>query len=66
MDDGYICECGSTNCEERLFMPLAEYGEWAVEGKEIYMISNACKCGPEPHEVLLEKRQTYSLYEWVD
>lgn len=59
-----FCECQGFECYVPITMSDEEYVEAKNidRSKRIFVISNDCERGPEPTDVLVEKREGYSLY----
>jgi len=51
-----LCECNSFDCKEFIIMEHADYDDCLVH------ISNSCKVGPDPTDILFEKRDGYVVY----
>ena len=56
-----FCECNSANCGITADIELEVYQKAVADG--VYVIVDGCRTGPEPEDILVEKREGYSLYK---
>lgn len=55
----YLCECNSFECRKTINMtPADEMGR----ARDTFAIANDCTVGPDPTDVLVEKREGFSWY----
>lgn len=57
----FRCECVSSKCHEFVSISCAEYARIRLIPNSV-LLAKACKRGPEPTDVLLEKHDTYNVY----
>ena len=53
----YMCECASSCC-----LTLTVNRKKAMQMQEATVILDGCKHGPEPADILIAKRDGYTLY----
>lgn len=61
-----LCECNSLNCTWVLEVTPEEICEFNAMHPRPVIIANTCEHGPEPTDVLIERREKYSLYKGGD
>lgn len=60
----FLCECDSSICLESVEFTLEDWNEIKLKDDH-YVISNDCPHGPEDTDILVEKKENYSIYKGV-
>lgn len=55
-----VCQCMSFNCGKSILIPTTE--NLSIVASGLIPIVDGCETGPEPTDVLVEKKTGYSLY----
>lgn len=57
-----LCECDSYSCREKVTVPIEE-AQAIKKYFNVVVIVNGCLTGPNSTDVLIEKKQGYSIYK---
>ncbi len=58
-----FCECESFECTKCINLPFGVAMDIAAMTPKAYVIIDACQTGPNETDILVEKREGYSLYK---